>query len=442
MDMGVSTIFNQYSESYIDFGKTSYSVDPPKITIGNFTYPETGFVVEVKGQFGATQGISAQQLTAEEGIGASYAYLSSITAFQSPGTGLSTLNVIPGITTSTIQVSTLTAANLSVSNTAFTNLTVSNVLTVGNNVNVTNNVTTSNVNLQKINGQPFIQSGQPTGSMMMWPGGGVNTGPINVPAGYLYCDGTEYSAGAYTALYAAIGNSWGGTPGVSFRVPNTLGRAPFGTLLNDAAGSSYDYRPEVYFQSTNVAGPGVPGGTTNNGWFVTGTTLQVYMGMTYNFGAIGTRKIIKILGTGGIGNGFVTPFVIVWDAPTATTFPLYADGSVAVLSTDSDTTIGPFIGKRPDAPGSGFALQSQLGSAGITQAVDQVAPHIHNFFRGGREAGGGAEFTAGFPNVAQDTSQPKDQYSFIVPGVGANVVGTNTMLNNPPNFGIFYYIKT
>jgi microcystin-dependent protein len=426
------------SRNFMSFG-TAESGNLSRVVIGSEAQIPADFITQIGGQLAVDQGISARDIITTDAVSTRNGYFSTITAYRTPNTPLSTIGIYPGIITSTLQVSTLTF-----NNSAITNLSVSNVLTVGNNINVTNNVTASNVNLTNINGSPYVPGGnsQPPGSMMIWPCGGVNTGPINVPPGYLYCDGTEYSAGAYPALYAAIANSWGGTPGVSFRVPNTMGRAPFGTLLNDAAGSSYDYRPEVYFQSTNVAGPGVLGGTTNNGWFVTGTTLQVYLGMTYNFGAIGTRKIIKILGTQGVGNGFVTPFVIVWDAPTATTFPLYADGSVAVLSTDSDTTIGPFIGKRPDAPGSGFAQQSQVGSAGITQAIDQTSPHIHTFFKGGRQAGGGAEFTAGDPNVGQDTTPPKDLYTFIVPGAGLNVIGTNTMLNNPPNFGVFYYIKT
>jgi microcystin-dependent protein len=308
---------------------------------------------------------------------------------------------------------------------------------------VTNNVTASNVNLTKINGVAYIPGGnsQPPGSLMMWPGGNPLTGPTNVPPGYLYCDGGEYSAGTYPALYAAIANNWGGTPGVSFKLPDTRGRAPFGTLIDSTGGSGFGYKPEVYFQSINVSGPGVPGGTTNNGWYVEGTTIQVYVGMTFTFAGIGTRSIIKILGTGGRGNGWVTPFTIVWNATTPTTFPSYAVNSVAQLDTDVDSTIGPFIGRRTDQPGSGFNIQSQMGSPGITQATDQVAPHIHDFFRGGRESSGGAEFTVGFPNVAQDTSANKELYQFTVPG-GGLVNGTNTILNMPPNFGIFYYIKT
>jgi hypothetical protein len=82
-----------------------------------------------------------------------------------------------------------------------------------------------------------------------------------------------------------------------------------------------------------------------------------------------------------------------------------------------------------------------MGTPGNGQAIDQTSPHIHTFFKGGRQAGGGAEFTAGDPNVGQNTTQPQGLYSYTIPG-GAAVTANHIMLNNPPNFGVFYYIKT
>ena len=457
MDMGVSTIFNQYSECYIDFGKTSYSTAEPKMTLGNFTYPEAGYLVEVKGQFSVTQGISATDINAAEVIGAPTAYISSIRAFQNPNTQLSTLTIIPGLVTSTINVSTLTAGNsisanrLSITNdlTVGTNITLGSLLTVGtniyvaNNANVTNNVTTSNINLQKINGVPYNPAniGMPTGSLMMWPGGSALAGPTNVPTGYLYCDGSLYSGGDYPSLYAAIGNTWGGTPGVSFRVPDTRGRSAFGSLVDITSGSGYAYQAQVNFTSITVSGTGTAG-STNNGWYVTATTQQVYVGMTFNFsGSVGIRSITKILGRNGQGNGWVTPFTIVWSSPTATTFPVFTD-SVANVSAESDSTIAPFIGRTPSQPGSGFNVQMQLGSAGITQAIDQTSPHLHTYNLGD----GKAYNVAGAPdliaaNNGRDTSEPQGLYQFTPPG-GVGGSGTNTMNNLPPNFAIFYYIKT
>ena len=38
--------------------------------------------------------------------------------------------------------------------------------------------------------------------------------------GWLLCDGTEYNVGDYPALYAAIGNTYGGTADSTFCVPD------------------------------------------------------------------------------------------------------------------------------------------------------------------------------------------------------------------------------
>jgi len=46
---------------------------------------------------------------------------------------------------------------------------------------------------------------------------------IKVPTGWLFCDGSTYDQSAYPQLYAAIGQSWGGT-GSSFKVPDLRGK--------------------------------------------------------------------------------------------------------------------------------------------------------------------------------------------------------------------------
>ena len=48
------------------------------------------------------------------------------------------------------------------------------------------------------------------------------------PAGWLACDGSYYVVGQYPSLYANIGNTWGGTPGVNFAVPTLQGRSTIG----------------------------------------------------------------------------------------------------------------------------------------------------------------------------------------------------------------------
>jgi len=455
MDMGISSIINTYNTNYVDFGNTAYAPGNPIITIGNKAFDNsTGLppTVFVNGALSLNfnGGIAPLQAGTITGTDSMYTPLFGVsTILPSNGTGGyygSTIGIYPGVITSTLQVSTLTAGNVAISNTSFTNLSVSNVLTVGNNINATNNITTSNVNLQKINGIPYAPSGQPIGSLMMWPGGDTSLGPINVPSGYLYCDGATYSVGApYAALYAAIGNTWGGVSGVNFRVPNTVGRVPFGSLTDSAGSSPYQYTATVTFTTTTATGPGIPGGETGNAWYVIGTTQQVYIGMNYTFGAgVGTRTIVKICGdTNGVGDGWTVPFLIIWSSlVTPTTFPVFAPNSQANLYTNNKVTIAPYIGKQPDnVVTPTIANLRSMGTPGISQAVDQTSAHKHTYNLGD----GKAYNVAGAPdyisnNNAKDTSTPQGGYVFTIPG-GAATATTNTMVNLPPNFGIYYYIK-
>lgn len=42
----------------------------------------------------------------------------------------------------------------------------------------------------------------------------------------LYCNGAVISVNEYQALYSLIGNTYGGTPGVTFALPNLQGAEP------------------------------------------------------------------------------------------------------------------------------------------------------------------------------------------------------------------------
>ena len=63
------------------------------------------------------------------------------------------------------------------------------------------------------------------GMIMPWAG-------CNVPQGWLACDGTIYSfmrQSQFQALYAVIGNTYGGNPSEqTFAVPDLRGRVPMG----------------------------------------------------------------------------------------------------------------------------------------------------------------------------------------------------------------------
>lgn len=73
----------------------------------------------------------------------------------------------------------------------------------------------------KFNTVPFAkasENGVPAGTIVPFAGP-----KSNIPAGWLYCDGSAYATtGMYGALFAAIGNSWGNDGG-NFRVPDLRG---------------------------------------------------------------------------------------------------------------------------------------------------------------------------------------------------------------------------
>ncbi|MCX6180639.1 MAG: tail fiber protein [Bacteroidetes bacterium] len=61
-----------------------------------------------------------------------------------------------------------------------------------------------------------------------------------VPQGWLACNGATLQVSANTALYSVIGNNFGGTPGVTFNLPNLNGEiiVGAGTL---PGGSNYSF---------------------------------------------------------------------------------------------------------------------------------------------------------------------------------------------------------
>ena len=61
------------------------------------------------------------------------------------------------------------------------------------------------------------QSLVPSGSILSFAG-------LDVPSGWLLCDGSTYSISLYPELYSTIGNTYGGIAGVNFKVPDLTGK--------------------------------------------------------------------------------------------------------------------------------------------------------------------------------------------------------------------------
>jgi microcystin-dependent protein len=59
--------------------------------------------------------------------------------------------------------------------------------------------------------------------------GEIRLFPFNfAPLDWAYCDGSTLSIQQYPALYSILGNTYGGTPGQNFQLPNLNGRAAMG----------------------------------------------------------------------------------------------------------------------------------------------------------------------------------------------------------------------
>ena len=129
------------------------------------------------------------------------------------------------------------------------------------------------------NGNTVVMpSGIPRGTILPF------AGPVSqVPEGYILCDGQEYSTQIFPDLYVVIGNAWGGTPNVTFAVPDLRGqfmrgvdsfglvdidansRQPAGTLAPNQVGSYQEdafqtHRHDIFVNNNPItAGAGVRG---------------------------------------------------------------------------------------------------------------------------------------------------------------------------------------
>lgn len=68
------------------------------------------------------------------------------------------------------------------------------------------------------------------GQIILWPG-------LWIPNGWALCDGTLLPVGQNQALYSLIGNTYGGTQGVNFALPDLRNMVPMGSRNMNQAGA-------------------------------------------------------------------------------------------------------------------------------------------------------------------------------------------------------------
>lgn len=93
--------------------------------------------------------------------------------------------------------------------------------TIGGNLEIAGNLTANNF---------YAKGNYYLDNQILIPAGTViQSAAINVPGGWLDCNGQSLNKVAYADLFAAIGNTYGGSPtDLSFNVPDARGRTAIG----------------------------------------------------------------------------------------------------------------------------------------------------------------------------------------------------------------------
>jgi microcystin-dependent protein len=131
---------------------------------------------------------------------------------------------------------------------------------------------------------------------------GVNTGIVvpwgsaAIPSGFLLCDGTSYATASYTALFAVIAYTYGGS-GANFNVPDLRDR----TICGVSAGNSKTLAQTV---GANTVTP--TGNISGNTGATTLTSSQI-PSHSHSFNSGAFRDPENPGGQSGIGSGYVNP---------------------------------------------------------------------------------------------------------------------------------------
>jgi microcystin-dependent protein len=88
---------------------------------------------------------------------------------------------------------------------------------------------------------------------------GVNTGIVvpwgtaSIPSGFLLCDGTSYATASYTALFAVIAYTYGGS-GANFNVPDLRDRTVVGVSSSNSKALAQSIGANTVAPTGNISG--------------------------------------------------------------------------------------------------------------------------------------------------------------------------------------------
>lgn len=168
----------------------------------------------------------------------------------------------------------------------------------------------------------------PVGSVMPFAG-------TSEPSGWFFCDGRLLAVATYSALFAAIGFTYGGDGSTTFALPDLRGRVPAGR--------------------DNMGTTGVASRMTAGGSGVTGTTLGAAGGAETHTLSIAQMPL----------HGHPMRIAMISDSTPRTDM----SGGM-MIRTNSATSYGPYTGAVSDAAGQ------QVGGQGGNAAHNNVQPTI------------------------------------------------------------------
>jgi microcystin-dependent protein len=196
---------------------------------------------------------------------------------------------------------------------------------------------------------PGLPAGVPAGTIMGWGG-------TTAPEQWVICDGTAVSRSTYSALYAAIGTTYGiGDGATTFNLPDLRGRVPVGSSSATSLGTA----------TITIAAPGV---------------------VTTAAHGLSTGQIVYFTTTGALPTGLTANtgryWVIVTSATTFTLASSLANATAGTAITTTGSTTGTHTAFLYD-----FELGQSNGKVSHALNINEMPSHNHNFtYAGGENA--------------------------------------------------------
>lgn len=172
-----------------------------------------------------------------------------------------------------IDLYNVTTANVTASNVETTTMTTGNILAAGGAFTgvVTAPTAPNGTNTTQVATTEFVfNNALPSGCLMMWT-------TASAPTGWLLCQGQAVSRSIYSALFAAIGTTFGSGDGsTTFNLPDYRDRMPVGAGSLYSIGSTGGNKDAIVVAHSHTLSGGSVGGTFVTGVSTSSSTFQSF----------------------------------------------------------------------------------------------------------------------------------------------------------------------